>query len=60
MTFRQQFREMESLAREHFSNSIMHRVDFSINNLSIDPLTAWRIGWNKTPEPWFYALNPFS
>ena len=60
VTFRQQFREMESFAREHFSNSIMHRVGFDINNLSVDPLTAWRIGWNKTSESWFYALNPYN
>ena len=54
----QQSREIEQLAKIYFPNSIMHRVSYNINELDIDSLTAWRIGWNINPELWYYNFNP--
>jgi hypothetical protein len=48
----------ETVARETFPNSVMGRVAHDINSLNIDPLTAWLIGWNNKPEPWFKLLKP--
>ena len=56
-TFRQT-RRAEELARIHFPNSIMLRIAYNINDLIVDQLTAWRIGWNTNPEPWYNNLNP--
>ena len=54
----QQSRHIEEMARMFFQNSIMHRVAYNINELDIDPVTAWRIGWNNNPESWYYNFNP--
>jgi len=54
----QQTKEAESYARMHFPNSIMLRVSHNINELTVDPLTAWRIGWNHNPEPWYAWFDP--
>jgi hypothetical protein len=48
----------ETVAKETFPNSVMFRVAHNINKLEIDPLTAWLIGWNDEPEPWFKLLKP--
>jgi len=48
-------------ARKRFPNSIMDVGEASfLEPLPpiMDPLTAWRIGWNKNPEPWFYDCDP--
>jgi len=47
------------LVINRFPYTIMDMV--RIGNTSppiIDPLTAWRIGWNKNPESWFYDCDP--
>ena len=51
-----QSKDRERKAYELYPNDIMVRVDHSTQNLNIDKLTAWLIGWN-TIEPrdfeWF-------
>ena len=37
-----------------FTNSIMQNS----KNIRIDPFTAWRIGLNENPEPWYYEKIP--
>lgn len=61
------------MARERFPDSIMNDTipdKFELGGEKyrrwiasppprvLDPLTAWRIGWNKNPEPWFQEANP--
>jgi hypothetical protein len=48
----------ETVAKETFPDSVMCRVAHDINSLEVDPLTAWLIGWNDKPEPWFKLLKP--
>ena len=42
-------------------DSIMRYSDRTLN---IDPFSAWRMGWKKNPEPWYYffltSRNPHS
>lgn len=54
----QQTEENEQRARKIFPNSIMLRTSYKIDELSIDALTAWRIGWNKYPENWYESFRP--
>ncbi|MAA79772.1 MAG: hypothetical protein CL916_10980 [Deltaproteobacteria bacterium] len=35
----------EDQARKRYPNSIMLRTSYNIDELNIDPVTAWRIGW---------------
>ncbi|MBC8520676.1 MAG: hypothetical protein H8D26_01600 [Methanomicrobia archaeon] len=37
--------ERMKIAQEYFSNDVMFRVDYEINNLTIGEYTAYRIGW---------------
>jgi len=47
------------LARKRYPKSIMNSLGSrDIGFPEVDPLTAWRIGWNKNPEPWFYQCDP--
>jgi hypothetical protein len=47
------------LARKRYPRSIMTSEWKTTNDPpEVDPLTAWRIGWNKNPEPWFYECDP--
>lgn len=48
--------EQEAQARKDFPNSIMLRTSYSIEELEIDPITAWRIGWGdvKPAKTSFY------
>ena len=39
----------EEQAKKLYPNSIMLRTSYNIKELNIDPVTAWRIGWIKTP-----------
>ena len=50
--------EVEAHAKRLFPNSIMLRADYNINKLSVDPLTAWLIGWNDDPEGWYNSFMP--
>lgn len=45
-------------AIEHYPNDIMLRVDFRLENLQVDQLTAWLIGWNKNEEASFEWFRP--
>ncbi len=58
-----QTQERYEKARELYPNDIMLRLDHDINFLSIDKLTAWRLGWNKNEEEifeWFRPQRPSS
>jgi len=50
--------EKESKAKELFPNSIMLRTAYDITTLNIDSLTAWRIGWNSSPQAWYSWFKP--
>ncbi len=53
-----QTQENEQRARELFPNSIMLRTSYNINELTIDKLTAWLIGWTNKPEAWYETFRP--
>ena len=48
-TTHQTTKKQEEKAREQYPNSIMLRTSYAIEELMIDPVTAWRIGWTKEP-----------
>jgi hypothetical protein len=48
----------EERARALFPNSIMLRTSYNINELNIDNLTAWLIGWNNNPKEWYETFRP--
>ena len=48
----QQSKEKELRARQYFPNSIMLRTTYNINELMVDEVTAWLIGWNNNPRDW--------
>ena len=50
--------ENEKRARERFPNSIMLRTSYKINELEIDELSAWLIGWNKSSKKWYETFRP--
>ena len=50
--------DVETTAREMFPNSIMYRVSDNINDLNIDEVTSWLIGWHDKPEPWYEWFKP--
>ena len=50
-TFRQKS-DSEEMARR-FHNSIMHKNLHNINDLIIDELTAFLIGWHNRPKNWY-------
>lgn len=41
-----------------YPNSIMLKVNKSLSSLTIDPITAWRIGLSETIEPWYLEIVP--
>ena len=54
----EQAQDREDKARQMFSNSIMLRVSNIINELYVDEVTAWLVGWKSDPEPWYEWFNP--
>lgn len=54
----EQTKANEEKARKLFPNSIMLRTSYDINELNVDSLTAWLIGWNDQPEDWYKTLMP--
>jgi hypothetical protein len=52
-----QTKENEEIAKRNFPNSIMLRVSEKINDLTIDPLTAWLIRWTQTKEPYYDSFR---
>ena len=55
----QQTQDREDKAKELFPNSIMLRTSFNINELYIDDVTAWLIGWKSNTETWYEWFNPY-
>ena len=54
----QQSREKEEKARQYFPDSIMLRTAYNINELMVDELTAWLIGWNNTQKDYYEWFKP--
>ena len=54
----QQSQENENRARKFFPDSIMLRTSFNIDELNIDEVTAWLIGWNNAPKDWYELFRP--
>ena len=50
----------EERARKIYPTSIMLKTSYNIEELSIDPVTAWRIGWAEEPPQGgnFFSPNP--
>jgi hypothetical protein len=41
-----------------YPDSVMLKVSSDFNELTVDPITAWLIGWNKNPEKGFESFKP--
>jgi len=55
-----QSQDREDKARKEFPNSIMLRTSYDINELDIDEINAWLIGWNSNPKAWYDWYRPKS
>jgi len=53
-----QTQDREDKARQLFPNSIMLRTSYDADELEVDALTAWLIGWNKEPKDWYEWFRP--
>lgn len=53
-----QSESIELKAKRLFPNSIMLRTSYNINELNIDSLNAWLVGWNKHPKEWYETFRP--
>lgn len=51
-------KQQEQQAERFFSYDIMHRYSRDIEELIVGPLTAWRIGWTNSYEPWYEFFRP--
>ena len=54
----EQTKDREDKAREMFPNSIMLRASPNINDLNVDEVTAWLIGWKDDSKPWYEWFRP--
>jgi hypothetical protein len=52
-----QTEENERRARVLFPDSIMLRTSYDIDELDIDEITAWLIGWNNDPKKWYDSFR---
>lgn len=50
--------DRQAIAFDLFPNDIMVRLDYNLDNLTIDKLTAWLIGWNKVEDDNFEWFRP--
>jgi hypothetical protein len=50
--------EKQAKAHELYPNDIMLRVDYAMETLKIDRLTAWLLGWDSTEEEIFEWFRP--
>ncbi len=50
--------EQETEAKAKYPDSIMLRTSYDINELNIDPITKWRIGWSGTKPSRTDFFNP--
>ncbi|WP_411823645.1 hypothetical protein [Leptospira sp. 'Mane'] len=48
----------EDKAKKIYPNSIMLRTSYDFDELEVDELTAWLIGWNKSPKSSFEWFRP--
>lgn len=53
-----QTQEKEDKARKLFPNSIMLRTSYNFQELNVDELTAWLIGWNSNQKDWYVWFKP--
>ena len=56
-TFRQTA-ENEAKAKKQFPNSVMLRTSYYIDELEVDEVSAWRVGWNQRPKSWYQGFEP--
>ena len=56
-TFRQTA-ENEAKAKKQFPNSIMLRTSYYIDELEVDEVSAWRVGWHHNPKSWYLGFEP--
>ena len=56
-TFRQTA-ENEAKAKEQFPNSVMLRTSYYTDELEVDEVSAWRVGWNQRPKSWYQGFEP--
>jgi len=54
----EQTQDREDRVRKMFPNSIMLRTSHNINELSVDEVTAWLIGWKSDHKPWYEWFKP--
>jgi hypothetical protein len=47
----------EQRAKKLFPNSVMLRISYNIDELEVDSLTAWLIGWNMYPQEWYETFR---
>ena len=55
----QQTRENDELAKKMFPDTIMRRITLNINDLYVDEVTAWLVGWNNIEKDWYEGFKPF-
>jgi hypothetical protein len=51
-------RKQRTKGKKIFPNSIMLKTSYNINELTIDSLSAWLIGWNQNPKDWYETFRP--
>ena len=54
----EQTKDREEKARQLFANSVMLRTSFDINELEVDEVSSWLVGWNKSPKDWYEWFRP--
>ncbi len=54
----EQTKKNEERAKRKYPNSIMLRTSYTHDELEVDEVTAWLIGWNKKPRKSFEKLKP--
>jgi hypothetical protein len=50
--------ENEERARRLFPSSIMRRIADDINELEVDEVSAWLVGWKPNRLAWYESLRP--
>lgn len=50
-------KQKDETLKKHFPNSIMRRVNYTFNNLEIDPFTAYQTGLTDNYKEWYSQIN---
>ncbi len=50
--------EAAEKAKKLWPQSIMRMVSYDINELNVDELTAWLVGWTDTAKNWYESFRP--